>query len=75
MLEAILKLAAAILPKILGLFGGNKEASDQRELGRAEQQNADMKADTAIQRRATEAAKKVEQEEGGYDENDRDNRR
>ena len=56
MWEAILRFLAA-------LFGG-------RELGRAEQQNADMKADTAVMRRANDAAKKVEQEEG-RDPNDR----
>jgi len=76
MIQTILKLAVAILPKILGLFGGNKEANDQRELGRAEQQNADSKADTVVIRRANDAAKKVEQEEGvEYDPNDRDARR
>lgn len=70
----------ALLPKALellvGLFVKKPPAPDlSRELGRAEQQNADMKEGTAIQRRATEAAKRVEEEEGGYDENDRDNRR
>ena len=70
----------ALLPKALellvGLFVKKPPAPDlSHELGRAEQQNADMKVDTAVMRRATEAAKKVEQEEGGYDENDRDNRR
>ena len=70
----------ALLPKalelLIGLFVKKPAPPDvSRELGRAEQLNADMRADTAIQRRATEAAKKVEQEEGGYDENDRDNRR
>jgi hypothetical protein len=73
-------LLAALLPKALdllvGLFVKKQPAPDlSRELGRAEQQNADMRADTAIQRRATDAAKKVEQEEGTDDPNDRDNRR
>jgi len=71
MWASILKLAVALLPKLLSfLSGSNKEANDQRELGRAEQQNADSKADTVVMRRANDAAKKVEQEEG-RDPNDR----
>ncbi|HQS18592.1 hypothetical protein [Reyranella sp.] len=73
-------LLAALLPKALdllvGLFVKKQPPPDlSRELGRAEQQNADMRADTAIQRRANDAAKKVEQEEGTDDPNDRDYRR
>lgn len=73
-------LLAALLPKALdllvGLFVKKQPPPDlSRELGRAEQQNADMRADTAIQRRANDAAKRVEQEEGDYDPNDRDHRR
>lgn len=68
----------ALLPKALellvGLFVKKSPAPDlSRELGRAEQQNADMKADTVVIRRANDAAKQVEQEEG-RDPNDRDNR-
>lgn len=71
MWASILKLAVALLPKLLSFLpGSNKEANDQRELGRTEQQNADMKADTVVIRRANDAAKKVDQEEG-RDPNDR----
>ena len=64
-----------LVGKLFG--GGGKEDSatrNARELGRAEQQNADMKADTVVIRRANDAAKKVEQE-GSHDPNDRDARR
>lgn len=59
-----------IVGKLFG--GGNEDAAvnNARELGRAEQQNADSKADTVVMRRANDAAKKVEQEEG-RDPNDR----
>lgn len=65
-----------LVSKIFG--GGGKEDSatrNARELGRAEQQNADMKADTVVIRRANEAAKKAEQQGGSDDPNDRDARR
>lgn len=71
----------ALLPKaldlVLSLFGGGKDKSADmaRELGRAEQQNADMKEDMATVRRATEAARKAEQEPFDDDPNDRDRRR
>ena len=51
---------------LLGLLpGGKKEAgfADGRELGRAEQQNADLKGGMDTVRRATEAARKAEQEQ------------
>ena len=70
-------LGSILLWLVSKLFGGGgKEDSatrTARELGRAEQQNADMRADTVVIRRANEAAKKVEQEEG-RDPNDRDQR-
>ena len=65
------KILLWLVGKIFG--GGGKEDSatrNARELGRAEQQNADMKADTVVIRRANDAAKKVDQEEG-RDPNDR----
>lgn len=72
----------ALLPKaldlVLGLFGGPKKdpAVDMaRELGRVEQQNADMKGGMATVRAATEAAKRTEQEPTTDDPNDRDNAR
>ena len=61
--------------KAIGSYFAAKSHADGRELGRMEQQNADMKEDTAVIRKATEAAKKVEREEGAYDPNDRDHRR
>lgn len=54
------------LDLVLGwLGGGKKEAgfADGRELGRAEQQNADLKGGMDTVRRATEAARKAEQEQ------------
>jgi|JI9StandDraft_2_1071091.scaffolds.fasta_scaffold251084_2 hypothetical protein len=65
-ITSLLSLAATLVAK---MWGGGKPAVE-RDLGRAEQQNADMKADTAIMRRANDAAKKVDQEEG-RDPNDR----
>jgi len=67
------KILLWLVSKLFG--GGGKEDPTRtaRELGRAEQQNADMKADTVVIRRANDAAKKVEQEEG-RDPNDRDQR-
>lgn len=56
--------------KAIGGYFAAKSHADGRELGRAEQQNADMKADTVVIRRANDAAKQVEQEEG-RDPNDR----
>lgn len=71
-------LGSILLWLVGKLFGGGKEDSatrNARELGRAEQQNADMKADTVVIRRANEAAKKAEQQGGSDDPNDRDARR
>lgn len=75
----------ALLPKaldlVVGLFVKKAPAADvsrelgRAELGRAEQQVADQKADTVVMRRANDEAKRVEQEEGADDPNDRDNRR
>lgn len=59
--------------KAIGGYFAAKSHADGRELGRMEQQNADMKADTVVIRRANDAAKAVE--EGAYDPNDRDHRR
>lgn len=73
MWSAIATMAAAALGFLGKLMAGDSSKADQRELGRAEQQNADMKADTVVMRRANDAAKKVEQEEG-RDPNDRDQR-
>ena len=70
----------ALLPKaldlVLALFSGGKDktADMARELGRAEQQNADMKGGMAVVRKANEAAKKAEQEPFDDDPNDRDRR-
>lgn len=68
------KILLWLVSKLFG--GGGKEDPTRtaRELGRAEQQNADMKADTVVIRRANDAAKKAEQE-GSHDPNDRDARR
>jgi len=61
MWTALIGLAASVLPAILRLFGGGDKTADQaRELGRAEQQNADMKGDMATVRAANDAAKKAE---------------
>lgn len=72
----------ALLPKaldlVMSLFGGQKKdpAVDMaRELGRAEQQNADLKNGMEIVRAATDAAKQAEQDPNVYDANDRDNAR
>lgn len=43
-------------------------------LGAAEQKSADADAGVIVIQRANEAAKKVEEESGEYDANDRDNR-
>lgn len=59
--------------KAIGGYFAAKSHADGRELGRMEQQNADMKADTVVIRRANDAAKAVE--EAAYDPNDRDHRR
>ena len=72
MWRALATVAAAAV-NFLAKWLGNDGKADQRELGRVEQQNADMKADTVVIRRANEAAKKVEQD-GSRDPNDRDNR-
>jgi len=76
MWTAILGVAAAALGLITKLVGGGGN-TDQRALGRAEQQNADSKADVATIRAATDAAKRIEQEEGtdAPDPNDRAARR
>jgi len=65
MLDLILRLLKA-------LFGGG---DTERELGRAEQQNADMKTGEDVIARANEAAKHAEQEdEYADDPNNRDRR-
>lgn len=73
MWSAIATMAAAAMGLLAKWIGGDGGKADQRELGRTEQQNADMKADTVVIRRANDAAKKVDQEEG-RDPNDRDAR-
>lgn len=73
MWAAIATMAAAAMNLLAKWMGGDSGKADQRELGRAEQQNADSKADTVVIRRANAAAKQVEQEEG-RDPNDRDSR-
>lgn len=71
----------ALLPKaldlVMSLFGGGKDktADMARELGRAEQQNADMKGGMDTVRRATEADKKANEEPIEDDPNNRDARR
>ncbi len=75
MWTAIIGALAAIVPALLKLFTGGDGKADQRELGRAEQQNADMKDGMATVRAATEAAKNAEQETTDVDPNDRANRR
>lgn len=72
----------ALLPKaldlVMSLFGGPKKdpAVDMaRELGRAEQQNADMKDGMATVRAATEKAKQANEEPIDDDPNNRDVRR
>lgn len=74
MWTALIGLAASVIPALLKLFGGGNDQAtkDARELGRAEQQNADLKDGMATVRRATDAAKKAEQEPDAYDPNDRD---
>ncbi|MDP2377803.1 hypothetical protein [Reyranella sp.] len=75
MWTTIIGALAAILPAILKLFTGGGD-KDQRELGRAEQQNADMKGGIATIRDANRAAQAVEsQPEVEHDPNDRSNRR
>lgn len=71
MWAAILSAAAAILPAILKLFTGSDKA-DQRELGRAEQQNADSKADMAVVKAANVAARAAQEPTDAPDPNDRD---
>lgn len=77
MWTAIIGALGAILPAVLKLFGGgDRSAADQRELGRAEQQNADMKGSIETVRAANQAAQAVEhQPEVADDPNDRANRR
>ena len=70
---AIATIAAAAIGFISKWLGGSSDGS-QRELGRAEQQNADMKGDLATVRKATEAAKKAETN-SAPDPNDLDARR
>lgn len=75
MWAAFIGLAASVIPAILKLFGGggNDQATkDARELGRDEQQLADMKGGMDTVRRATEAAKKAEEPTDEPDANDRD---
>jgi len=76
MWTAIVNAIAAVVPAVLKLFGGGSSTADQRELGRAEQQTADLKAGNATMRAATEAAQKAEsQPEPEHDQNDRSLRR
>jgi hypothetical protein len=70
MWTAILTLAASALGLVAKLWGGSDKA-DARTLGRAEQQNADSKADVETIKKANVAAKKAEQEEGADDPNNR----
>ncbi|MGQ3300737.1 hypothetical protein [Reyranella sp.] len=76
-----LGLLGALLPKALdllvGLFVKKQPPPDvSRELGRAEQQNIDLKAGTATIRAATEAAHESEtRPEPDHDPNDRSLRR
>ncbi|MFO1080872.1 MAG: hypothetical protein U1E23_09630 [Reyranellaceae bacterium] len=62
MWTAIIGALGAIIPAVLKLFGGGKDksADDYRELGRVEQQNADMKDEMAVVHAATVAAKQAE---------------
>lgn len=64
MWAAILALGPALIGLIGKLFGGGKDknADMARELGREEQQNADMKQDMATVRKANEAARQSAQE-------------
>ncbi len=74
----LIKVALTALLPVLGkwLGGGDKSAADQRELGRAEQQNTDMKGEIATVRAANQAAQAIEhQPEVADDPNDRANRR
>lgn len=73
MWTAIATIAAAAMGMISKLLGRSSDSS-QRDLGRAEQQNADMKGDLATVRAATEAAKKAETN-SAPDPNDLDARR
>lgn len=79
MWPAILGVVAAALGLLTKLFGGAGDGKgDQRVLGRAEQQNADSKADIATIRVATEAARAAEDtgdDADDHDPNDRANRR
>jgi len=76
-----LGLLGALLPKALellvGLFVKKQPAPDpNRELGRAEQQNIDLKTGTATIRAATDAAREAESRpEPEHDPNDRSLRR
>jgi len=77
MWTAIIQALAPVLPAIILRLLGIAPAgsADQRELGRAEQQNADMKAGEDLIAKANEAAKKVEREdEYADDPNNRDRR-
>ena len=62
-------MLAKLLDWLLDWLSGRPAA---RELGRLEQQNADLKAGLDTVRKANEAAKKAEQEPYDYDPNDRD---
>jgi hypothetical protein len=74
MWTSILGLLAVVVPAVLKLFTGkDKSADDYRELGRSEQQNADMKEGMATVRAATEARKKAEAS-NAVDPNDLDAR-
>lgn len=78
MWTTILTAVTALIGLATKWIGGSGSGDkDQRELGRAEQQNADMKDGTATIRRATDAAKAAEQEEpsNAPDPHDRARRR
>jgi hypothetical protein len=73
----LLALLPMALEVLVGLFVKKPPVPDlSRELGRAEQQNADMKAGTATIRAATDAAREAEtRPEPEHDPNDRSLRR
>jgi len=76
MWSAISTIAAAALGFLGKWIGGDSGKTDQRELGRAEQQVTDLKTGTATIRAATEAAHEAESRpEPDHDPNDRSLRR
>lgn len=76
MWSAIATMAAAAMGLLAKWIGGDGGKADQRELGRAEQQNIDLKTGTATIRAATDAAREAESRpEPEHDPNDRSLRR